>query len=46
MMGMIDITNQQFGRLIAIEVVGRGIDGSALWRCECTCGKETVVAGY
>ena len=45
-MGMIDMSGQQFGRLTAIEVVGRGIDGSALWRCECTCGKEIVVRGY
>lgn len=36
----IDISGQQFGRLTAIEYVGK-----KEWRCECTCGNESVVRG-
>lgn len=38
-----DITGQQFGRLTAMEAVKTREDGSVVWRCRCSCGKETEV---
>lgn len=35
-----DITGRHFGRLTAIEYLGKG-----KWRCRCDCGKEVVVIG-
>ena len=37
-----DITGQRFGKLTAIELVGRNPYGKALWRCLCDCGGEIV----
>ena len=37
-----DISNQQFGRLTAKEIVGKDKRGY-LWRCECECGGEKIV---
>lgn len=34
-----DISGQRFGRLVAIEMVGRR-HGCALWKCVCDCGNE------
>lgn len=39
----IDISNQRFGRLTAIERCGE-IGSRSLWRCKCDCGNETVVS--
>lgn len=33
-----DLTNQQFGELIAIEYLG-----NSKWKCKCSCGKEHIV---
>ena len=38
----IDITGQRFGKLVAIEVVGRNPFGHLLWRLRCDCGGETT----
>lgn len=40
-----DLTGQKFGRLT---VVGRAPNKGkqTMWLCRCTCGNETVVAGY
>lgn len=36
----VDITNQRFGKLIAIcPTAKRDPDGNILWRCRCDCGK-------
>ena len=35
-----DITNQRFGRLVALEVVGKAPSRSLIWRCRCDCGAE------
>ena len=32
-----DLTGQQFGRLIALQEVGRSKGGDILWECECSC---------
>ncbi len=40
-----DLTGQRFGKLIALECVGRRVsDGSAYWRCACDCGRFTVTS--
>lgn len=38
-----DITGLQFGRLTAIRHIGSCSWGRAIWRCLCTCGKDTAV---
>lgn len=40
---MNEYKNKRFGRLIAIEPVGRDRHRNVLWRCECDCGKESIV---
>lgn len=35
-----DITNQRFGRLIALYPHGQVENGTTLWHCRCDCGKE------
>lgn len=35
-----DIKGKRFGRLVAIEPVGRDKQGYVLWRCKCDCGNE------
>lgn len=38
-----NITGNRYGRLIALEQVGKTKTGNALWRCKCDCGKEVIV---
>lgn len=38
-----DITNQRFGRLVAIKCVQR--QPKVLWLCKCDCGNEKVILG-
>ena len=40
-----DIAGKRFGKLVAIERVGRNKDRKAMWRCVCDCGKEVICAG-
>lgn len=45
---LIDLTGQRFGMLVVLEQAGvsvnpNGSPGTALWRCKCDCGNETVV---
>ncbi len=40
----IDMHDQRFGRLVALEEVGKS-NGQLTWRCICDCGKQTVVRG-
>src|SRR5947208_3405907 len=44
MSAAVDLTNQTFGRLTAIEIVGRNKHGRPLWKCVCECGAETTVS--
>lgn len=37
-----DIKNQKFGRLTALEIVGK-YRRENVWRCKCECGKVTDV---
>lgn len=38
----VDLTNQRFGRLIALKFVNKSIRGP-LWQCKCDCGGEKIV---
>lgn len=38
-----DLTGQRFGRLVAIECVGRDKFGNAIWLCQCDCGNQKIV---
>lgn len=44
---IVDISGRRFGRLVALERVGRTLapNGTrqSMWRCRCDCGNETVV---
>ena len=44
---IVDISGQRFGRLVALERVGRTLSPNgtrqSMWRCRCDCGNETVV---
>jgi hypothetical protein len=33
-----DLAGQRFGRLVALEVVGRNTSRGMVWRCQCDCG--------
>jgi hypothetical protein len=35
---------KRFGKLTAIEIVGKTKNGSYLWRCKCECGNEAVAS--
>lgn len=39
-----DITGRQFGRLTALNRLDKKKGSSYLWRCRCSCGKETEVS--
>lgn len=41
-----DLSGQRFGRLFAVECVGRTNNGNAKWRCICDCGNVVDVASY
>ena len=39
----VNLENQRFTYLVAIECVGRDKHGNALWNCKCDCGNEKVL---
>lgn len=39
----VDITGKRFGRLVALNPIGKTKAGNILWRFKCDCGNETVV---
>lgn len=39
----LDLTNKRFGKLIAVEKVGKDKARNILWRCKCDCGNEVIV---
>lgn len=44
--GFIDETNNRYGRLTVLELVGaKGNDRGMRWRCQCDCGNIVEVAG-
>lgn len=38
-----DLKGDIFGKLTCIEIVGKGKNNVALWRCRCDCGNEVVI---
>lgn len=42
MTARLDITGERYGRLVAVEYVGRP-NGRTLWKFKCDCGKEEVL---
>lgn len=41
-----DLSGMRFGKLTAIECVGRTKNGNAKWLCRCDCGGEKVIASW
>lgn len=41
-----DLTNQRFGKLIAIEPTKERLNGQVVWKCLCDCGSEAYVRSY
>lgn len=39
-----DISNQKFGRLLAIEPTNKRRNGKVVWKCQCDCGNIAYVA--
>ena len=39
----LDITNQRFGRLVAVRRSGSDNRGQARWLCQCKCGNKTII---
>lgn len=37
---IIDITGQKFGRLTALNIVGKDNRGETIWHCICDCGNS------
>lgn len=44
-MPMKDLSGKRFGKLTAIEPIGKNRYNNYLWLCHCDCGKEIVVPG-
>lgn len=42
---IIDITGKRFGRLVALEMVGRNTGNNILWKCKCDCGSQIITTG-
>ena len=40
-----DLTNQRFGKLVALDKAGSKASGHMHWLCKCDCGTEKVVSG-
>lgn len=38
-----DMSGERYGKLVAIEYVGKDKFNNALWRCKCDCGGEKIV---
>ena len=38
-----DLTNQRFGKLVALKYIGCDKFGKAQWLCQCDCGNQTIV---
>lgn len=41
----LDLTNQRFGKLVAIKRVWKDRQGNYLWYCECDCGGNIITRG-
>ena len=41
-----DLSGEKFGRLTAVEAVGRNKKGMVLWLCECECSNKVITISY
>ena len=41
-----DKTGRQFGRLTVLVLEGKNRHKQSLWRCRCSCGRETIVTSF
>lgn len=41
----VDVAGHRFGRLLAIELIGKHPRQGAVWRCRCDCGRECKALG-
>lgn len=41
-----DLTNQKFGKLVAIKPTEERLNGQVVWLCKCECGNETKVRSW
>ena len=46
MANFIDLSGQKFGKLTAVNMVGKNKWGSAVWLCKCDCGGTKEVEAY
>ncbi len=42
----VELLGKVFGKLTVISENGKDLQGAYLWRCQCECGKETVVRSW
>lgn len=42
----IDLTGQRFGSLVVVSRAENSRQGTAMWLCQCDCGKTTVVRSF
>ena len=40
----LNLTQHRFGKLVALEPIGKDKHNRILWRCKCDCGNEKIVA--
>lgn len=38
-----DLSNQRFGKLLAVSLAGKNPQGKALWLCQCDCGNQKII---
>ena len=43
---MKDLTNQRFGKLVAIAPTEKRIDGRVIWKCKCDCGNYAYISSH
>lgn len=43
---LIDMHGKRFGKIVAVEPVGKRQNGNVTWRCKCDCGEECIVDGH
>ena len=41
-----DLTNQRFGKLVAIAPTEKRVNGSVVWECKCDCGNTAFISAH
>lgn len=42
----LNLKNKRFGKLVALQMVGKSRGGSILWKCKCDCGNYKIVDAH